>query len=211
MKESYSQKTSTFLQVKGYPGLETMAEFIVQYIPKSKIYVEPFAGLGRTTENKHEKVILNDKSDYAVNYLKSHFHYAEITQEDFETCIFKHDSGDTFFLIDPPWRKNIYQNNALPFNDRTPIQYYDKLLKEILPKLKGSWILCVDRDEHEIGKRVSNSGYENKVIQHPNRVLFGRPLAVRMASNKPFLKQESFNLDNFLETSQQSFSSGGMK
>jgi len=188
--KTYSQKSSTFLQIKGYPGLQNMAEYIIQYIPKSKIYVEPFSGLGRTVEKKHDKVILNDKSDYSVNYLKLHFPFAEITQEDFEICILKHDSEDTFFLIDPPWRKNIYQNNPLPFNDRTPIQYYDKLIKEILPKLKGDWILCIDRDEHEIGKRVSKSGYENLVIQHPKKVLFNRPLAVRMASNKPFIKQE---------------------
>lgn len=198
--KTYSQKTSTFLQVKGYPGLENMAKFITPYIPKSKVYVEPFAGLGRTVESKHGRVILNDKSDYAVNYLKSHFPYAEVTQDDFEECILKWDSEHTFNLIDPPWRKNIYQNNALPFNDRTPIQYYDKLLNEILPKLKGHWILCVDRDEHEIGKRVSKSKYENIVIQHPKKTLFNRPIAVRMASNKPFVKQEVSSLDDFPTT-----------
>jgi len=207
--KTYSQKPSTFLQVKGYPGLENMSDFIIPYIPKSKIYVEPFAGLGRTVENKHDKVILNDMSDYAVKYLKSHFPYAEVTQEDFETCILKHDSSDTFYLIDPPWRKNIYQNNALPFNDRTPIQYYDKLLKEILPKLKGSFILCVDRDEHEIGKRVSKSKYENKVIQHPTKTLFNRPIAVRMASHKPFIKQKMLSLIDFMTLSYTKLPSGG--
>ena len=73
----------------GYPGLAFSAFQISEYIPKCKIYVEPFAGLGRTVESKHDRVILNDKSDYAVNYLKSHFPFAEITQEDFEECILK--------------------------------------------------------------------------------------------------------------------------
>lgn len=192
--KTYSQKPSTFLQVKGYPGLENMSKFIIQYIPKSKIYVEPFAGLGRTVENKHNKIILNDMSDYSINYLKSHFPFAQVTQEDFETCMLKHDSEDTFFLIDPPWRKNIYQNNSLPFNDRTPIQYYDRLLKEILPKIKGDWILCVDRDEHEIGKRVSKSGYPNLVLEHPKKKLFNRKIAVRLASNKPFTRYNQTEL-----------------
>lgn len=194
----YSTNPSTFYQLKGYAGLENMAEFIVKYIPKSKIYVEPFAGLGRTTEsNRHEKIILNDMSDYAVNYLKKSFPKAIITQEDFEGCIKRWDSYETFFMIDPPWRKNIYKNNSLPFCDRTPIQYYEKLLKEVLPHIKGNWILCVDRDEHEIGKRVSKSGYPNIVVQHPKRVLFGRPIAVRMASNKQFKVCQKMELDLF--------------
>lgn len=193
-------------QFGGYAGVKHTAKQIMGCIPDSKIYCEPFAGMARTCdESRHEQVILNDMSDYAVSYLKSHFSYAEVIQEDFETCMLKHDSIDTFFLIDPPWRKNIYQNNTLPFNDRTPIQYYDKLLKEILPKIEGDWILCVDRDEHEIGKRVSKSKYDNLVIQHPNKVLFNRPLAVRMASNKPFIKQESFNLDNFIPTVEKEY------
>ena len=106
-----------------------------------------------------------------------------VTQEDFEKCMLKWDSEETFFLIDPVWRKNIYKNNTKPFCDRTPIQYYDKLLNEIIPKLRGRWILCVDRDEHEIGKRVSRSKHKNIVLQHPTKKLFGRNIAVRLCSN----------------------------
>ena len=181
--KKYSDKPSTFYQVKGYAGLTAMAEYIKPYIPKSSLYVEPFAGLGRTVEEKHDKIILNDMSDYSVKYLKEHFPFAVVTQEDFEECMLKWDSEETFFLIDPVWRKNIYKNNPKPFCDRTPIQYYDKLLNEIIPNLRGNWILCVDRDEHEIGKRVSRSKYKNVVLQHPVRKLFGRNIAVRLCSN----------------------------
>ena len=81
--KKYSDKPSTFYQVKGYAGLTAMAEYIKPYIPKSSLYVEPFAGLGRTVEEKHDKIILNDMSDYAVKYLKEHFPFAVVTQEDF--------------------------------------------------------------------------------------------------------------------------------
>ena len=60
------------------------------------------------------------------------------------------------------------------------------LLNHILPNVKGNWILCVDRDEHEIGKRVSKSIYNNLVIQHPTVKLFGKSVAVRLCSNKEF-------------------------
>jgi site-specific DNA-adenine methylase len=189
-----NKKDSSFYLIKGYPGLTNMAKYIMPYIPTSKVYVEPFAGLGRTVEFRHDKIILNDMSDYAINYLKNEYgEYSEtcefpiiITQEDFKQCILRWDSEETFFLIDPPWRKNIYKNNEKPFSDKTPIQYYDMLLNHILPNVKGNWILCVDRDEHEIGKRVSKSIYNNLVIQHPTVKLFGKSVAVRLCSNKEF-------------------------
>ena len=66
-----NKKDNAFYLIKGYPGLTNMAEYIMPYIPTSKIYVEPFAGLGRTVELRHDKIILNDMSDYAINYLKN--------------------------------------------------------------------------------------------------------------------------------------------
>ena len=80
-------KESTHLQVKGYPGLDGTAEFIMPLIPSSKVYVEVFAGMGRTVEvDKHEEIILNDMSDYAFDYLTKRFN-ATVTQIDFEKCI----------------------------------------------------------------------------------------------------------------------------
>lgn len=183
-----SPKESSFYLIKGYPGLEGMAEYIVKYFPQNiERYVEPFAGLGRTAKLVNAKeMILNDMSDYAVEYLTKHFLNALVTKEDFRDCIKKWDSESTFFLIDPPWRKNIYKNNELPYCNMTPIQYYENVLY-LLRNLKGKWILCVDRDEHEIGKRVSKSGYPNLVLQHPTKKLYGKSIAVRMCSDRTFI------------------------
>jgi len=188
MSREHSTKPTTFYQLKGYAGLAIMSEHIKKFIPCSKTYCEPFAGLARTCELKHDKIILNDLSEYSNKYCREKFPNAIVENMDFEATIKKYDSEDTFFLIDPPWRKNIYKNNVLPVCDRTPIQYYDKLLNEILPTLKGNWILCVDKDEHEIGKRVSKSKYNNIVLEHPTKVLFGRKVGVRMCMNKVFLE-----------------------
>ena len=172
----------------GYSGLKNTAKQIIEYIPKSKIYVEPFAGLGRTVESKHDRVILNDKSDYAVNYLKSHFPYAEVTQEDFEECILKWDSEDTFFLIDPPWRTPIYDNDK-SFIDRTPKKYYQKIM-QILPTLKGDWIVCSSLAERGLNKILSKSGYPMIDIKG-TWLICGKPVTLKMISNKPFIKKHS--------------------
>ena len=178
-------KESTFLQVKGYPGLEGTAEFIMPLIPPAKTYVEVFAGMGRTVEvDKHEDIILNDLSDFAVKTLKDKFPTAEVTQREYRDVIKEYyQDPEAFLFIDPPWRKNIYKNNEHPeFTEDSPIKYYDRILF-YLSDAKCKWILCVDQDEHEIGKRVSNSGWPNKVITHPTKKLYGRSIAVRMCSN----------------------------
>ena len=171
-----------------YSGLSSTAKSINEYIPSSKIYVEPFAGLGRTVENRHDKIILNDMSDYAVDYLKINFPYAEITQEDFMVCIKNHDSENTFFLIDPPWRTGHYKYNDLPYCDRNAYDYYVQLML-LFPRLKGTWILCCDKKEMEIKKICSKSGYHNKIIES-NQMLFGRRIGVMLTSNKPFVVEK---------------------
>ena len=166
-----------------YSGLNSTAKQINQYIPTSKIYVEPFAGLGRTVELRHERIVLNDMSDFAVNHLKQNFPDVEITQEDFMICIKKYDSEDTFFLIDPPWRTGHYQDNDLPFCDRKAYDYYVQLML-LFPRLRGNWILCCDKKEMEIKKICSKSGYHNKIIES-NQMLFGRRIGVMLTSNLP--------------------------
>lgn len=178
-------KESTYFQVKGYPGLKNMAQYIQPLIPKSKIYIEVFAGMGRTVEiNKHEQIILNDLSDFAVETLKDKFPSAHITQKDYKEVIKEYyQNPDVFLFIDPPWRKNIYKNNEKPVFTKTSIlQYYDSILFW-LSDAKCKWILCIDKDEHECGNRVSNSGWKNKVLAHPTVKLYGKPIAVRMCSN----------------------------
>ena len=178
-------KESTHLQVKGYPGLDGTAEFIMPLIPSSKVYVEVFAGMGRTVEvDKHEEIILNDMSDYAVAHLKEKFPTSTVTQDDYFDVIKRHyKNPDAFLFMDPPWRKNIYKNNEHPeFTEKSPIDYYDNILFK-MEFAECKWILCVDQDEHEIGKRVSKSRWTNKVITHPTKKLYGRSIAVRMCSN----------------------------
>ena len=178
-------KDSTFYQIKGYPGLEYTAEFIKPLIPKSDVYVEVFAGMGRTVEeDKHGKIILNDMSDYAVKTLKDKFPNAEITQRDYFDVIKEHyKNPNAFLFMDPPWRKNIYKNNEKPeFTEESPIDFYRKILFK-MEFAECKWILCVDKAETEIGKRVSKSRWTNKVIEHPTMKLYGRPIGVRMCSN----------------------------
>jgi|TARA_R110002020_G_scaffold333304_2_gene548668 hypothetical protein len=180
-----SVKDSTHYLIKGYPGLEHTAEYIKPLIPPSDTYIEVFAGMGRTVEiEKHNTVVLNDMSDFAVKTLKEKFPTAIVTQLDYSEVIKNsYKDPDTFLFIDPPWRKNIYKNNAKPvFTHDSPIKYYDKILF-YLSDAKCKWILCVDKDEHEIGSRVSRSGWVNKVYEHPTKKLYGRPIGVRLASN----------------------------
>lgn len=172
------------LMFGGYAGLKFTADKINQHIPTSKIYVEPFAGLGRTVELRHEKIILNDMSDYAVNYLKENFSTAIITQEDFMDCIKKYDSEDTFFLIDPPWRFSCYDSHKNAFCDRTPYEYYTQILN-IVKTLKGDWIICSAKDEHEIKKILTKSDYYKTVVTSDKKVIFGKYAQTLLLSNLP--------------------------
>ena len=167
-----------------YSGLNSTAKQIAEYIPKCKIYVEPFAGLGRLTKYiQADQIILNDMSDFAYEFLSKNKNCV-VTQIQFEDIIKKHDSENTFFLFDPPWRTGHYQDNDLPFCDRKAFEYYEKLF-ELVPNLKGDWILCCDKKEMEIKKICSKSKYDNLIIDS-NQKLFGRTIGVMLTSNKPF-------------------------
>ena len=170
----------------GYAGLFHTADKIVQFFPKEiDIYVEPFAGLGRTAKLINpKKMILNDKSEYALNYLKENFPNAMITELDFIDCIKQNDSESTFFLIDPPYRKPIYEENSLPFCDREPYQYYRELM-DLLPKLKGDWILCSDHEERSLKGILSKSKYNNIKVSSDSGVIFGKKASVLLSSNLP--------------------------
>lgn len=172
------------LMMGKYPGLASTARQISDYIPTCQLYVEPFAGLGRVAKLvKAKHKVLNDLSDYACNYNKKFV--AEITKEDFEICIKKWDNYFTFFLFDPPWRKQIYENNKLPFCDRTPKEYYQRLY-EILPTLKGDWILCMDKSQKERGKIDLNIPYFEKLFVS-KKTLFKKKISTFCLSNKPFI------------------------
>ena len=175
----------TDVLLPGYPGLTHTAHLIAEYIPKCKIFVEPFAGLGRVHVHVNaEQYVLNDMSDTAIKHLKKF--QARVTQQDFVKCILENDSADTFFFLDPPWRFGIYEHNAGPFIDRKPLDYYEKFF-ELVPKLKGDWILCSDKDEHEIRKICSKSGFPTLKIDS-KKTLFKKKIGVLLTSNKPFVR-----------------------
>ncbi len=175
--------------VRGYAGLVHTALAISEFIPSCKIYVEPFAGLGRTAKHANaQHRILNDKSDYAVDYLHKHFN-AKITQVDFEEC-FKLDSTDTVFLIDPPWSETEYNKGCRnrAFCDRTPREYYDKIF-EYLPKLQGIWFVCGNKNN----SRLKDSRYYHKLFRSKKKIMGGN-ISTLVMSNKPFTRYHQTEL-----------------
>ena len=179
------------LMFGGYAGLKHTAKQICEYIPKCKLYVEPFAGLGRTAQYvESDRFVLNDKSEYAFEFLTKNFN-AEITNLDFDKCMRLYDSKDTFFLFDPPWRFTCYDSHSQAFCDRTPIEYYSKVLK-FVKECKGDFIICSAVDEHEIKKILSQRakfrGYHSKIVESEKKVIFGKKARTLIVSNKPFVK-----------------------
>ena len=197
-------KETTFFQLKGYPGLTYTSHLVAEFIPKCRRYIEPFAGLGRVAKHVNADFkVLNDKSDFACDYNKKHF-TARITKDDFEKCMLAWNFEDSFYFIDPPWRYNIYENNKGPFCDRKPIKYYERIF-ELLPIIKGDWILCSDKAEQEINKICSRTskqkGYYTKKIEvnafRKNKI-FGKKIGVLLTSNKPFTRYNQSELEAFI-------------
>jgi len=182
-----------------YPGLYWTAKYIGPYIPKSQIYVECFAGLARTAKyGKATIMVLNDKSKVSNIYCKKKFPKAITENMDFEKTLKKYDGPDTFFLIDPPWRISYYNGNkeirtshgksmqhrnpkAIDggFIDRTAREYIIKI-KEILPKLKGNWILTLGPTFHSHFKQ-----YYTTTVKTLKPQLFGYFPKTWLFSNKP--------------------------
>ena len=207
---------SAFTLSSRYPGLFFMSKFIGPYIPKSKIYVETFSGLARTAKHsKSEIVILNDKSEYANKICKKRFPNAIITSQDFEDCIKKHDSKDTFFLIDPPWRTDFYDNSH-PFTfgagstraNKRQSTYNKKLGKYMTSQDKNcniKQLAFIDRTSKEYLEDLKRilpkikghyiltlehtmkfpAAPYSKLLIHTHKKLFGYKPKTMMFSNKP--------------------------
>lgn len=175
----------------GLAGLKYTAKKISPYILPCKLYVEPFAGLARVASNVvyAEEIILNDTSEYLMSELPKLFPNATITNEQFDDCMIKWDSENTTMLIDPVWRKTCYEVNEMTSCDRTPYEYYKRVL-EIVPKLKCHWIICSNVDEHEIKKILSKTAkernYYSKIVSSDNNPIFGKKARTLLVSNKPF-------------------------
>ncbi len=179
----------------GYPGLTYTALQIANFIPKCKIYCEPLAGLARVAKHiKADRIILNDMSDYAFEYLLKNFPNAEITEEDYLECIKKHDSIDTFFLIDPPYRTSAYILNPKTFIDRTDTEYF-KEIRDLIPTLKGDFILCSDSSRTGANIFKDTKFYTNIVIS--SKKIFGQTSKILLISNKPFIRLKFASIETW--------------
>lgn len=182
----------------GYSGLKHTAEKINKLIPKCKIYCEPFAGLARVAELgvNCDEIVLNDKSEFAVNYLRENFSDDTVRSFDWKKCMELYDSEDTFFLIDPPYYRNIYKNNNMSFIDREPLEYYKQLL-DLLPTIKGNWILCSTKHrEMETLLKITNY-YRTEILSEKNSI-FGKKSRITLTSNIPFYKHGFLTLTHNL-------------
>lgn len=164
----------------GYPGLTHTAKAIAAFIGDCDLFCEPFAGLGRVSEHINaDKIWLNDKSDFAFNFLQNNFKTSHITQIDFEECIKLADSVNTTFLFDPPWSRKDYADNPKTFCDRGVGEYY-KTLANIVPHLKGRWF-CAGRAMG--GSRscvtVYFKNYDSNIIQS-ERTINGHPIKTKL-------------------------------
>ena len=182
--------------MRGYPGLKNTAKEIMKYVPICDLYVEPFAGLGRTLDHySAPKIVLNDMSKYAINYLKNKYPTNNknvlITQMDFIKCVKTYDSKNTFFLFDPPWSKSMYSkklNNdkngieIKPFCDKTPSQYYKEIFN-ILESIKGNWLVCMNH------KRSRPSKYFERIIESKVKIM-GYTIKTKIIMKSPVIIQD---------------------
>lgn len=185
-------------KMRGYPGLQTTAKLIADYIPECEIYIEPFAGLGRVAKHvTAKKKVLNDKSPYAVHILHKRFDHAIITQVDFEVCMVKWNKPGNFFLIDPPWAFSMYDKNfedntdwdgvkIQTHVDRTPKEYYSDIIDE-LESLQCDWILCSNHSR-KMPKTLLDEKLFEKVIISRHKIM-QHHTKVKLLSNKPFIKK----------------------
>ena len=63
-----------------------------------------------------------------------------------------------------------------------------------LPHVKGDWILCSDKAEHDIRKICSKSGYPTLKLESAKK-LFGDKYGVLLTSNKQFVRYHQLTLD----------------
>jgi len=176
----------------GYAGLKHTAKQIAEFIPKCKLYIEPFCGQASVSKYvKADKMILNDMSEFIWKKfgLQSRLDKViEYTQEDFEICIKKHDSSHTFFLIDPIWRTEHYTNHTQAFMDRKPNEYYKKI-SELIQEMKGDWIVCgvanLSTQSHEQRLLYANPNFHKKIVVGKG-TFFGKHARTLLVSNREF-------------------------
>jgi len=172
----------------GYAGLEFTADKIIPYLPKCKIYVEPFAGLARTAKGVDcEQMVLNDMSNFSNDYCKQQFPNAIVTHEDFRECMRKYkDDPDVFMFIDPPWRVSIYSDNDKSYANMKVADYYSNIFY-LLNDAKCSWAVCTN--EYSTGYRFFHRNLLR--IEGDGNPIFGKKTHVIITSDKPLTIQEN--------------------
>ena len=190
-------KTSSWGSKKkfgGYAGVKHTAKAIVGSISdlsKYDLWVEAFAGLGRTAEYVDMMMVLNDKSKYSNDYCKKKFPNAIVENIDFMETIDKYDSEKTIFLFDPPFQYFVYDENQLAYCDRVVWDYYDQLLKRV-ETLKGDWVILSSADEHEQKNILRKSRWGLIIVDSEKNVIFGNKARTMICSNlfDPNIKQK---------------------
>ena len=187
----------------GYPGVKHTAKQIVEYMPLCKVYVEPFAGLGRTAEYiSSDTMVLNDRSAHALKLLRKKFPSATVEDRDFMDTIKEYDGNDTFFFFDPPWKTSVYDENNLTFCDRQDVEYYQQLFITC-QVLMGNWIIAssVDSKTGDMMRAAQKQfDWYLQEVESKRKVILGRKARTLLLSNKPFEKHRPFTvgMDGFL-------------
>ena len=147
----------------GFPGLSGWAAKLAKLIPKSKFYVEPFAGMAKVYQeidkSKIQYAVLNDKAKYLANVLRKEFPEANVTNTDYAYCIKKYDTPETFFLIDEPWNKFFYAQGFSSFTEESVKQYDEKVLK-LCRNIQGKFIVTTKNS-----KVFKNSEFNNATVK----------------------------------------------
>jgi len=168
----------------GYAGVKHTAKQIIDLIPdidKYTLYVEPFAGLGRTAEYVNIPKVLNDLGELSNKYCKDKFDCI-VENMDFKETISKYDSPTTIFVIDPPWRFDTYTETSYTVCDRKVIEYYQQLL-DIVDNIHGNWFILSSADEHEQKNILRNSKWGLKIVESDGKVIFGKKARTMVCSN----------------------------
>ncbi len=173
-------------ELHGYAGLHHTAKQIAKYVTPSEVYVEPFAGMARLHGLVDTKTyVYNDKSEYAYKLLQERFGNDKNVYTfnmQFE-LMFTWDSPTTFFLIDPPWRFNVYKHNDKAFVDRKPYDYYEQIFK-FLKNAEANWIVCGTADERGTRGLMKNHEY-SKIVVSEKGTIFGKKARTLIVSNVP--------------------------
>ncbi len=185
----------------GFPGLKFSARVISEYVPKCKIYCEPFAGVASVGDYIKPTLlkVYNDISTEARAILKrkNQFNeYVHISSLDFKHCIKEWDSPETFFLIDPPWEERAYKNNRQTRCDNSIKKYYQTILYEML-YVKADWILCSGINGAG-ANLIKQSNWQKKVVYGKKNSIFGCTPKTLLCSNMALMIRNPINerLDN---------------